>query len=58
MSTNRALKAFGFRVHTHELGRRVTLERMIGGLTEQDEDKDTIKCVLLFRTRPAVATRV
>ena len=48
----RALKAFGFRVHTHELGRRVTLERMIGGPDRAGRRQRHNKGVLLLERDP------
>ena len=48
----RALKAFGFRVHTHELGRRVTLERMVGGAGRTGNRERQGKGVLLLERDP------
>jgi DNA-binding beta-propeller fold protein YncE len=47
-----ALKAFGFRVHTHELGRKVTLERMVGGARNAGNLERKNKGVLLLERDP------
>jgi peptidylglycine monooxygenase / peptidylamidoglycolate lyase len=54
----RALKAFGFRVHTHELGRKVTLERMVSSSSslrsngDNSNSNDGEKGVLLLERDP------